>query len=203
MIKSSPKSSLFTMLSVIALIGLAQVSCGGESESNNIDFKPEKNPLAINADITIGSGDDEVKLKGPWYLFRYSVKNNSKSTLYLVTIRAEISSIKNGVRKTGTITIDPGENCADGLSRPFLGIIGPGVHFSGYDWDGSVGKPLSHCDVNLPLNPEQGEYEGIYFHGLPESNNLIYSVTLIGEGWFEKDGVITERAYIRGFQVTK
>lgn len=210
--KTSASSILRLVFSVLLIISLAGLNhgCGEKSESAKIDFKPEENPLAINADLTIGSGDDETTIEAPWYLFRYSIKNGSSDqTLYLVTFKFTVSGTKNGVTTSKTYSIDPGEFCADDYARPFLGIVTPGLTFTGNKIDSST-DPFSRCanpsdppPANVP-DPLTTGFEGWYISGLPESDTLIYTIQIEGEGWFENsDGNITERAYIYGFQVTR
>lgn len=206
--KSTSFKTYLGMLSVLAFSALSQVSCGGDSESANIDFDPEKNPIAISADLTIGSGDNEKTIVGPWYLFRYSLKNKSTSaTLYLVTFKITVRGVKDGVQTEEFVfSTDPGADCEDGYSRPYTAVVVPGGTFSGFGPDAS-GNPFSRCidesTFTLPPILTPPNFEGWYISGLPESDSLIYTAQIEGEGWFEVNGVITERAYISGFQVTR
>jgi hypothetical protein len=200
------QSRLWTLLKLIVGIGLSSqiVSCGGDSLSGDVKFNPEENPIAISSSVTIGDGDSEEVIKGPWYLFRYSIKNDSAQRLRLVTFKLTVTSSKIG-SKPKVYTIDPGKDCRDGFSRPFIADLVAGAPlYSGLDVDnsGPVTDPLSRCDTTLVLTPPA--FEGWYLADLPASDNLVYSVKIEGEGWFENaSGEITERAYISGFQITR
>ena len=197
------RSFLFALL--FAFITPFLMSCSEDSFSADVDLDPEEGPIAINADLTIGSGDDQQVIEAPWYLFRYTVKNKSSATLYLVTFRLTVTGTKNGISNTKVYDIDPGENCGEGYSRPFLGIINPNTTFTGNELDNS-GEPLSRCGLDDPPTdpvPLTSGFEGWYIANLPESDSLIYTIQIEGQGWFEVNGVIKERAYIYGFQVTR
>ena len=147
-------------------------------------------------------------IEGPWYVFKYRISNSSKTaTLKLVTFKFYVTGFKNGIKSTNEYSLDPGADCAETKSRAFTVIVPPQATRSGYAADDS-GEPLSHCDLEDQdptkiLDPDAGQFESWYIDGLPESSNLIYSIRIEGEGWFEEGGVITERAYISGFQVTR
>jgi hypothetical protein len=198
------QSKLWTLLKLIVGIGLSSqiVSCGGDSLSGDIEFKPDENPIAINSNITIGSGDDEVVIKAPWYSFRYSLTNKSNQRLRLVTFKLIVTGTKDGITNTKTYSIDPGKDCADDESRPFIADLAANTGpYSGLQTD-TTGDPFSRCDETLTLAPPN--YEEWYISDLPPSNSLVYSVRIEGEGWFENsEGERTERAFVNGFQITR
>lgn len=181
------------ILASTALMSVALTSCGGDKGlSGDVKFEAlPKNPLVINADITIGTGEDSIVIKKPWFETRYRFKNNSNQTLVVVTLTYKVSSNKDGVESVNNYSIDPAAFCGDGQYRPYLGIIAKnGGEFTGYDTDGS--DPFSRCDESLPL--PSTEFEKFIFGGLAAADSPIYSVLVTAEGWFENDsGEITER----------
>lgn len=191
------------ILASIAFLSMALTSCGGdEGLSGKVEFDAlPDNPLVINADLTIGAGDDAKKILKPWFEGRFKFVNNSGKTLVVVTLIYKVTSTKDGLVTEQEYSIDPQEFCADDQDRPYLGVIADGQTFTGYAPDTS-GDPFSRCDETDPL--PSNEYERFIFGELAKSDSTIYSIQVTAEGWFENsDGEITERLIASDFITTR
>ncbi len=192
---------LTVLLMCLWTLGIAQ--CGAESGlSKEVTFTVASNkPVAVDADFVLFPGDEnEVEVTGPWFLFKYQVKNGSDETLYLATLKFEGRTSKNGSVVTHETEIDPSITCtADGYSRPYLAIMAAGTTFRSINPEPA---PVSEsCD---PSDLNDTTYEGWYIDGLPESDSFSYQFTITGEGWFEDaDGVALERLRMTGYVTTQ
>ncbi len=180
------------ILASIAFMSMAISSCGGDGLSKKVNFDSlPKSPLVVNADITIGSGDNETVIKKPWFETRYKFTNNSGKTLVVVTLIYKVTSLKNGFETVQEFSIDSQKYCAEGFTRPYLAVIATGQTFTGLDVDAS-GDSFSRCDYALPLASTQ--YEKYIFGELAPADSPTYSIQVSAEGWFEdSNGEITER----------
>ena len=95
---------------VIALMLSAQYALSSDLNAQ-VKFTPEKNPIVIATDLTVGPG--EVVAHGPWFLFKYSLTNNSQSLLKLNTYTFTVNGTKNGkpVVKSYFYETEPGTYC--------------------------------------------------------------------------------------------
>ncbi len=191
---------LTVLLMCLWTLGIAQ--CGAESGlSKEVTFTVASNrPVVVDADFTLFPGDEnELEVKGPWFLFKYQVKNESDETLYLATLKFKGRSSNNGSVVTHDAEIDPSITCTeDGFARPYLAIMAAGTTFRSLNL-----TPVANeaCDPSL-LNDTT--YEGWYIEGLPESDTFSYQFTITGEGWFEDaDGVALERLRMTGYVTTQ
>lgn len=191
------------ILASTAFMSMALTSCGGdEGLSGKVDFEAlPDNPLVINADITIGNGEDAIVIEKPWFETRFRFTNNSGKRLVVVTLIYKVTGNKDGAPTEQDFSIDPGAFCGDGFFRPYLGIIEDGQTFTGYGIDAS-GDAFSRCDP-AELLPTT-EYEKFIFGGLSDSDSPIYTVQVRAEGWFEDaNGEITERLVASDFITTR
>ena len=197
----------------MALLSVGLFSCGKKGLSGDVSFEPLPDvPLVINADFTLGSGDNQKVIEAPWYLFKYKFKNNSDQNLVIVTLTMKVSGVKNGAATSGDLSLDPGADCEDGFERRYLAYVKPGETFSGFAGApgggyGCITEGADYADhVTNPIDDTaNGEYDDTYLYGLPESTDNIYSVQITAQGWFEKPVTreITERLVLTGFQTTR
>lgn len=174
------KARLLTLL--LALAAIAQ--CGGQKGlSAQVDFESRnEEPIVIRGDLTIGTGDEQVTIEAPWFLWQYSFTNKTDKNLNVATVIFKIRSRKNGVRSEQEFVLDPGTSCE---FRPLLAFAAPNTTSSG----------ATNCDVTDQQDPTALEYEDNFIHGLSESDNGIYTVDVEAVGWFEDatNGDIVER----------
>jgi hypothetical protein len=192
------------LTSLLMIFSIAQ--CGGQkSLSSKVEFKSRsEEPIVINGDITIGIGDDKVTVKHPWFLWNYSVKNDSKYRVVIPTATFHVSTRKSGIKLTKDVVIDPGQFCSSSGSRPYLAIVEPQDLFG--TLDEFSGTTFGSCDIgdtSTRLTPPQ--YENWYIADLGESDTGIYSVEVEAVGWFEdiSTGEIVERFDASDFVTTR
>lgn len=166
---------------LISTLALLAVSTFASAKVSDIDFETyPAAPLVIDADITIGSGDDAVVVNGPWFQYRNLFRNGTADTLYVVTVKFTIDYVLDGVRQSSTLQLDPSSACGQGMSRPYLAIVGPGETFTGLSLDGT--SATSRCDQTLPTNPDTFED---WFITLPGADSSVYSIRAEAIGWTE------------------
>lgn len=86
---------MLRFISSLALVLAAQISFAFDP-SSMVDFHPQENPIVVNADLTIGEGQDEVRIRGPWYLFKSTLTNHSPVDLIVATYKITVTGVKNG-----------------------------------------------------------------------------------------------------------
>ncbi len=90
---------------LLMTLSLFLLQCGGkDTVSTQVDFSniPDK-PIVITTDLPLrvedGDGDPTTfttkDIKAPWFLFRYSIKNNSSKTITVANLKFTITGSKN------------------------------------------------------------------------------------------------------------
>lgn len=75
--------------------------------SSQVKFTPEKNPLTVNADLTvIDDNGDKALVEGLWYKFNYAMTNNSPHVLKVQTFKFTVIGSKNGQVTRGIYQFD-------------------------------------------------------------------------------------------------
>jgi len=167
---------------VLVFIFLTTVQCAEDPLNKNVEFDIlPNNPIVIDADYTytrqIGDETKEITVKGPWFLFSYTIKNNSDRVVTLASIRYTVEAIsKTGntiVSKGGSL--DPGE--LEGDPTPtVLARVPPGGTYGIDDGERTSARWIIHT--------------------LPEKDtvrSLAFKVKFEAIGWFEEEGSSSDR----------
>ncbi|MES2855166.1 MAG: hypothetical protein V4692_04860 [Bdellovibrionota bacterium] len=118
---------VIAVLAVLTLLGTT-TSCG-KKRSDDVTFtlNPSR-PVIIEAgfkfpdDTATTDIDESLTVTGPWYKYRFSIKNNASDTVTIVSIESEIKGYKNGATVTGTSS-----HASDIEATPYLAIAATGA----------------------------------------------------------------------------
>jgi hypothetical protein len=172
----SPNKLIFCARLVFLTLSLSLAQCSSESGvSSKVAFDNNpKQPVVIDTDFIIkrddGDGDpstfESETIAGPWFLFGYTVKNNSSKTITVVNFKLLITGKKGGLDVEYEKELDL-KNLGDNVT--FLEEIAPGSSASNY--------------INYRW----------YIGGLPKIDNFSYSVKVTVQGWVGKSTEPEER----------
>lgn len=173
-----PWKKIATTTLILSSFALGSCSGGEGGNSLNVEFQAlTPQPVVINSDFTLQkSADDIVSLDGPYFIFQFIFKNDSTKYLTIASLTFKVTATKNGLTTVTETTTDPQLFCTTVPSTRFvLGEnIAPGDSFIGMD---------AACTANLPV---PGVGESIIIHGLSESDNFLYSIEVIANGFFRE-----------------
>ena len=170
------KQSLFRFF-LVSLMVLPFLSCSDEEGfSSDVKFDVVPNvPFIILNDTVIGTGDDKITIKAPWFLAGFTIINeNSDFELHVPSLRIQWTGIKNGQQVDGEMTLDADTACPfdDNPPRIRYATIPPNTaHLGDEDCD----------DTDLT------DRALFYLHGLPEADSVSYFVTVTLEGFMFND----------------
>jgi hypothetical protein len=178
-----------SQLLILLLLIVSIAQCSGETTlSKDVKFMSRSDePIVINGDITLGSGDEEVKIKAPWFLWNYSFQNNSAMRVVVPTAIFKLSTRLNGIKQTKEAIIDPGQFCSSLETRSYLAIVEP-ADGTASNLDEFSGLRINTCDLTNTANwlsPANGQYENWYLYDLGKSDTGIWTVEVEAVGWFE------------------
>jgi hypothetical protein len=187
--------------SLLLIFSIAQ--CSGQKDlSSHVDFKSRSDePIVINGDITLGTGDDKITIKHPWFIWNYHFKNKTTYRLVIPTATFHVSTRRNGVKVEKDYVIDPGKFCSSSETRSYLAIVEPTGTAPLDDYSGS-----KSCDIiTTTQRVTPPAYENWYIEDLGDSDNQIYTVEVTATGWFEDTttGEIKERYEGYDFLITR
>jgi hypothetical protein len=86
---------MLRFLSAAVLVVAAQFAFAADP-SSMVDFRPEANPIVIEANVTIGHGSNKLFVKGPWFHYRSETINNSSLDLILTGYTFVVTGNKKG-----------------------------------------------------------------------------------------------------------
>ncbi|MCB0361474.1 MAG: hypothetical protein KDD35_02050 [Bdellovibrionales bacterium] len=169
-------SSLKTFVSCCIFMGFAPflTHCGGsEGVSSQIEYSntPEK-PVVIATNFTLrvddGDGDSTTyttkTFQAPWFLFGYTIKNNSNKTITIANLLLTVTGSKGSTDVTQTYAIDFNSLNIPGEDRAYLDELSPGTSSS-----------------------SSSKEKQIYIDGLPKDvDNFSYRVKVDVQGWVGK-----------------